>query len=934
MGGTSPGGAPLQNSLDHIERLLNRCIERGQTRLRPIDAMDIICHASDSVLAGGIRRSALITIFSADDVEMVNAKTGNWFIENGQRGRSNNSALLLRTTTSKEEFVKIMESVKNFGEPGFIWSDSTEVVFNPCVPADTWITTDEGSKQVKDLIAKKFNALVDGKKYRSAGFFRTGTKHVFKLSTKEGFEVRATDNHKIRRDDLDWVELKDLVPGERILIHDHSSRELNINLSSTDFARGWLVGALYYGAYFNGATHLCFWGDARHEMWVIANQYLKKLEINDLVQYSYKDYMGDRIMIHSDDLSLRAAQYFGEPIRKPLQPTIEAESLNFRSGFLRALFDGRGEVIESKEDDEIKNGDEAKEGAGEVRAPHGNARGSRAPSGNAGEARAPHVILHSKSLVDLRIVQRLALSFGVYGVIKADRGDNAKAIINADEWQLSISDSSLDVYNQHIGFYGIAKLNALVRALASRTSRPETNYTAEIIGIEADETCAVYDATVEYVHGFDANGIHVHNCAEISLYPVDEQTGETGTQMCNLTEINAGAVKSEQDFYDACRASAILGTFQAAYTKFEYLGEVSERVVAREALLGCSMTGIMENPNICMNPDILRKGATIIKAENRLIAAKLGINPAARTTAVKPAGSTSCLLGSSSGIHPAHSRRYFRRVQVNKLEEPQAFFAKYNPDAIENSVWSANKSDNVITFLCETPAEAIVNADLDAVDFLKCVKTVQENWVNSGRDESLCVKPWLQHNVSNTVTVGPSEWESVADFIYENRNVFTGVSILPASGDKTYKQAPFESILTSKEIIEEFGDGAIFSSGVIIHALQAFNNDLFDACDAVMGFGAPLEADAPHDSQIDALRAVTEKILFVKRAKKFAHRYFNDDIQRMCYCLKSINSWKRWCDLNRSYVDVPWELFHEAKDNVVVEETIACAGGACELVRM
>lgn len=560
MGGTAPGAAPLMKALKNIKNLLARCVNNGQTRLRPIDAMDIICHASDSVLAGGIRRSALITVFSAHDADMVAAKTGNWFIDNGQRGRSNNSALLLRDKASKEDFEKIMDSVKNFGEPGFIWSDNTEVVFNPC--------------------------------------------------------------------------------------------------------------------------------------------------------------------------------------------------------------------------------------------------------------------------------------------------------------------------------------------------------------------------------------------CEVSMYPVDELTGETGTQMCNLTEINAGAVQSEQDFYNACRASSIIGTFQAAYTNFAYLGKASERIVEREALLGCSMTGIMENPKICMNPQILRNGANLVKEVNREVAAKLGINPAARSTVVKPAGSTSCLLGSSSGIHPAHARRYFRRVQVNKLEGPQAFFSRYNPDAIENSVWSTNQSDNVITFLCETPPDALTNKDLTAVDFLKCVKLVQENWVKEGRDESLCVKPWLQHNVSNTVTVKPNEWSPVTDFIYENRENFTGISILPSSGDKTYKQAPFESILDSKEIIEEFGDGAIFSSGVIIHALQAFNNDLFDACDAVMGIGAPLtppdfKANDTHiENQIDALRILTEKIIFVKRAKKFARRYFDCDLQRMCYCLKSVNSWKRWCDLKHVYIDVPWDIFHENDDNVAIGESVACAGGQCELTRM
>ena len=136
--GKAPGFEPLQKGLEKIRVLLDRCVANGQKKIRPINAYDIVMHSSDAVLSGGVRRSASLALFSDDDQEMIKAKTGNWFIDNPQRARSNNSVLLLKDGTSFEKFASLMESVKEFGEPGFIWSDSTEIVFNPCVEISLW----------------------------------------------------------------------------------------------------------------------------------------------------------------------------------------------------------------------------------------------------------------------------------------------------------------------------------------------------------------------------------------------------------------------------------------------------------------------------------------------------------------------------------------------------------------------------------------------------------------------------------------------------------------------------------------------------------------------------------------------------------------------------------------------------------------------------
>jgi len=177
----------------------------------------------------------------------------------------------------------------------------------------------------------------------------------------------------------------------------------------------------------------------------------------------------------------------------------------------------------------------------------------------------------------------------------------------------------------------------------------------------------------------------------------------SGWSFCNLCEINVKKAKTEEDFMNVCRAASILGTMQAAYDHFDYLGPVSDMIVKREALLGVSMTGMADNPDIAFDPKMQRKGARLILEVNERVADAIGINHCARATCVKPAGTTSCILGTASGIHPHHAKRYFRRVQANKLENPLQYFQRFNPMAVEESVWSQNQTDVVITFLCEVP---------------------------------------------------------------------------------------------------------------------------------------------------------------------------------------------------------------------------------------
>jgi ribonucleoside-triphosphate reductase len=302
----------------------------------------------------------------------------------------------------------------------------------------------------------------------------------------------------------------------------------------------------------------------------------------------------------------------------------------------------------------------------------------------------------------------------------------------------------------------------------------------------------------------------VNPCVEASLNPVlviDEELHEalaakgiattigdryTGWGFCNLCEINAAAFTSEEDFFRAAKAATLIGTLQASYTSMPYLGWVSEEVARREALLGVSMTGMLDAPQISCDPDLQRRVALKVNEWNREFAARVGVRPAARTTCVKPSGTASLALGcTGSGHHAHHARRYLRRVTADELETVfQAYRAK-NPHAC------LRKPDGkwIVEFPVEAPAGAILKSDMTAIEFLEKVKSTQQNWVLPGtaRPES---SPGVTHNVSNTVTVKPGEWDSVAEYLWTNREFFTGVSLLPDTGDKIYAFAPLEEIST------------------------------------------------------------------------------------------------------------------------------------------
>jgi ribonucleoside-diphosphate reductase alpha chain len=273
----------------------------------------------------------------------------------------------------------------------------------------------------------------------------------------------------------------------------------------------------------------------------------------------------------------------------------------------------------------------------------------------------------------------------------------------------------------------------------------------------------------------------------------------TGVQFCNLTTISAAAAETSAEFFRLCAHAALIGTLQSGYTEFGYLSPVSRVITERESLLGVSLCGILDRPDVLLDAAVLRAGATVVKTVNAVVAHALGIHPAARTTCVKPEGTASLLLGTSSGLHPHHAPRYFRRVQANVHDPVYLHFRRANPHMVETSVYDPNGRTEVISFPVEGPDFGIYREDLSAVKHLEYIRLVQEHWVQAGRRHERFA-PGLHHNVSCTISVRPDEWPAVADFIWEHRHGFTGVALLQDCGDKVYAQAPREAVATPSDI--------------------------------------------------------------------------------------------------------------------------------------
>jgi len=455
---------------------------------------------------------------------------------------------------------------------------------------------------------------------------------------------------------------------------------------------------------------------------------------------------------------------------------------------------------------------------------------------------------------------------------------------------------------------------------AENPQRARSNNSALIVRKTADRD--TFHKLMQSVKDFGEPGFvfadsedHAYNpCVEIGMFP--QTDGISGWQGCNLTEINGAKTNTEKEFLAACRGAAILGTLQAGYTNFKFVTDVTKKIFEREALLGVSVTGWMNNPDVLLQEEIMKKGALLVRETNRKVAAMVGINAAARTTCVKPAGNASVLLKTSSGVHGEQSPFYIRNVQMNKDSEVSQLIKKLNPYMVEESLWSQNKTDYVVSFPVIAPRNSIWKKDLYGINLLEKVKLIQQNWVEYGTDESLCVDSSVRHNVSNTIDVLPSQWEEVEEYLFKNRDYFAGVSLLSATGDKDFAQAPFTAVETEEEIVQKYGRGAMFASGLIVDGVKIFDN-LWSAIN-IANYGETESNQEKADIRAD----------WIRRFNRYVESYFKSDRKKAEYCLKSVHILHKWTKIQESYSDINFVALLESKKFTDIDTTgsAACVG--------
>jgi len=271
--------------------------------------------------------------------------------------------------------------------------------------------------------------------------------------------------------------------------------------------------------------------------------------------------------------------------------------------------------------------------------------------------------------------------------------------------------------------------------------------------------------------------------------------GKTGFAFCNLCEINMARNRTPEECYEAAQTASFIGTLQATYTSFPYLGETTELIARREALLGVGMTGMMDNPAMSFNEDVVKQMALDATQANLVTASHIGIKQAARVTTVKPSGTASLALGMiGSGIHPHHAKRYFRRITANPLEPVAQYFRSINP----HMVTEKPNGDWCLTFPVEAPAGALTVKSMPAEDFLGYVFNTYEWWIKPGTVHQVH-SPGLTHNVSSTVVVDAGEWDKVFNIVWENRHRIQAMSFLPRTGDKGSPFMPREEVLVEDE---------------------------------------------------------------------------------------------------------------------------------------
>ena len=725
-GGKAPGPAPLRECLVKIEGILE-AKEDGQ-KLNSIEVHDIVCHIADAVLAGGIRRAALISLFSADDDEMIACKSGNWWELNPQRGRANNSAVLLRQEVTEEYFFDLWKRIElsNSGEPGIYFTNDSDWGTNPCVEialrpfqfcvsGDTRLITKDGITNIENAVDKEIE-IWNGKQWSSVTPYKTGDNdRLHRVWFNDGSYLDATDNHKFLvknrfEDSFNEVETLDLID-----LLKSSKYGLQVPRANVVYDEGGFYNSHSYDYGFiigDGFVHSRKKdGSCRY---VEANLYNedKHLEfssstyIGEYSNYNGTKYITVRFQVDSDF----------------------AYKLKYETGLPTEVFSWNRESILA------------------FVAGWADADGSQASTG---------IRIYGRE-DKLRDLQLLLTKVGINCSINLASPAGTETNLgrrNNDLWYVQIT-RTIDIPCQ--------------RLICDNETEPKSKGKYQLI------------TRIETLSGFHKSFCLTENKLNQCVF------NNVLTKQCNLCEINAGTVQDQEDLNARAKAASFIGTLQATYTDFHYLRSVWKRTTEKDALIGVGMTGIADGKVTALD---LNQATNIVVEENTRVADLLGINSAARTTCVKPSGTTSLVLGTSSGIHGRHSNYYLRRIRVGKNEAIYSYLKEQHPELVEDCYFRPH--DTAIISVPQASPDVSILRNETPIDLLNRVKLFSDKWIKPGHQNGI-----NSHNVSATISIKADEWEDVGKWMWENKDSYNGLSVLPYDGG-TYVQAPFEEITES-----------------------------------------------------------------------------------------------------------------------------------------
>lgn len=759
FGGTASGPEPLRKVHEGIRKIFKG---RQGDKITSRDIVDIMNMIGKAVVAGGARRSALIALGEAWDLDYVNLK--NWELpENKERTgpdgwawTSNNSVF----ANEDADLTHLIDKIAVNGEPGVIYLDVMQkygrladpptnkdyraIGVNPCVTADTWVLTAHGPRQVKDLIGVPHKAVVDGKEYNATGFFYTGDKEVYSVKFADGRILRLTDNHQLLKDNGEWVEVGDLNVGDRIRLHRHTGYEW---FGPGTREEGYLIGHLIGDGTFypDGSAALAVW--EQDEGSDVCADYIFDIVAGLGARSDFKGWhkSSNQRRIKTTALAGLAAKFGVVRGMKTITPSVEEASSDFTAGVLSGLFDTDGSV-----------------------------QGT--------QLKGVSVRLANADLDMLRAAQRMLGRLGINSKIYFRRDERVTKLPDGNggyaeyvckpQWELIIANDNLARFAERVGFVNPRKQTRLEEALSSyKRELNQDKFHSEIVSIDYEGIEPVYDVTVDEVHCFDANGLYAHNCAEISLEP---------HEFCCLVELYPANIESFSEFERAIKHAYM---YAKAVTLMPSVWAETNEVITRNRRIGVSMTGIVEFIETRSWGEMkkwMNDGYRKLRELDQKYSEWLGVRESIKVSTVKPAGTTSLIAGTTSGVHwPTTSGYYIRRQR----------FLKHDPivKAIEAAGYHVEPDimDPDQTVVAEFPTKGLnVRSEREVSIWEKAHLA------------AMAQRYWADNMVSVTVSFdSKNEGQEIGPLLRSLEGQLKSISFLPISSEgTTYAQAPLEPL--------------------------------------------------------------------------------------------------------------------------------------------